>query len=330
MTANRLMTVSVSAGVPVAQIANMFDGFLYSFCTVPADTATWPVTISITNMTNVSANLAHYWDYWNGAISGNATDGNWSIDCMVEAYCYQANGSRDVGWHTMGSATLTGAATNAAYLPFVRNAINYINEIRFTFSNPVGLTQLRIRELFASRYQAVIYEQPIITWSGSLAPLPFYNSIKPSLQTAMTDAAFVGSEDLEAGNAAVSLLTEAGASWLFGSYMWSGGGEAKRLHTVTTNTTLGKSHRTVLVDASANAVTITLPSAASAKKTINSANASQEYIIKKIDSSANSVTIDAAGSETIDGATTKVLTSRWQAVHIQSDGTSWFILASQG
>lgn len=36
--------------------------------------------------------------------------------------------------------------------------------------------------------------------------------------------------------------------------------------------------------------------------------------IKKIDSSANTVTIDGSGSETIDGATTYVLTTQWQGV----------------
>lgn len=48
--------------------------------------------------------------------------------------------------------------------------------------------------------------------------------------------------------------------------------------------------------------------------------------IKKIDSSANTVTIDPAGSATIDGSLTKVLTTQYDNLTIQWDGTNWHIL----
>ena len=50
------------------------------------------------------------------------------------------------------------------------------------------------------------------------------------------------------------------------------------------------------------------------------------YTIKKIDASANTVTIDADAGELIDGVLTQVLTTQWQAVRIQSDGTGWIII----
>lgn len=65
-------------------------------------------------------------------------------------------------------------------------------------------------------------------------------------------------------------------------------------------------------------ITITLPPAADATGHI--------YFIKKIDSSANVVTIDPSGSETIDGGLTAVLTVQYEAITIQSDGTEWWIL----
>lgn len=49
----------------------------------------------------------------------------------------------------------------------------------------------------------------------------------------------------------------------------------------------------------------------------------------KIDSSVNSVTIDANGSETINGSLTYVLSNQWDAVGIVSDGSNWFVVAKK-
>ncbi len=48
--------------------------------------------------------------------------------------------------------------------------------------------------------------------------------------------------------------------------------------------------------------------------------------IKKIDSTGNTVTIDAQGSATIDGQLTQTLTSQYDNITIQWDGTNWHIL----
>jgi len=44
---------------------------------------------------------------------------------------------------------------------------------------------------------------------------------------------------------------------------------------------------------------------------------------KKIDASANAVTITPAGAETIDGAATLALGAQWASAAIYSDGTNW-------
>lgn len=84
------------------------------------------------------------------------------------------------------------------------------------------------------------------------------------------------------------------------------------------DTLLDEFRRTVLVDAVGANRTITLPTAASARW--------RKYTIKKIDATANTVTIDADAAETIDGAATFVLTTQYESVTIQSDGTEWWIL----
>jgi hypothetical protein len=95
------------------------------------------------------------------------------------------------------------------------------------------------------------------------------------------------------------------------------------IETVTGNTTLNATHSTLLVNASGN-VTITLPAAASVYNSTD--DVGRIYTIKKIDTDANRVVIDGNGSETIDGAATAVITTQYESVTIQSDGSNWHIL----
>ena len=85
-----------------------------------------------------------------------------------------------------------------------------------------------------------------------------------------------------------------------------------------TSLTLGN-HYAVLVDddTAGGTVTITLPTAASSTGVI--------YHIKKLGTTA-SVIVDGNGAETIDGGTTATLTTQFESITIQSDGTSWSIL----
>ncbi len=74
------------------------------------------------------------------------------------------------------------------------------------------------------------------------------------------------------------------------------------------------------VDASGANRTITLLAAASAGDGYTVA-------IKKTDATANTVTIDGNGAETIDGSTTKVISTQYDTVLLACNGTAWFILA---
>lgn len=74
----------------------------------------------------------------------------------------------------------------------------------------------------------------------------------------------------------------------------------------------------VRVDATAGAVTVTLPPAADMK--------GLTLFVKKLDATANAVTVDASGSETIDGATTQATTTQYAVLRLLSNGTSWDLL----
>ena len=45
-----------------------------------------------------------------------------------------------------------------------------------------------------------------------------------------------------------------------------------------------------------------------------------------IDSSAETVTVYAYSPETIDGVSTKNVSTQWQSLTIQSNGEAWFII----
>jgi hypothetical protein len=94
----------------------------------------------------------------------------------------------------------------------------------------------------------------------------------------------------------------------------SNAGGVQPITTIGVTTTLGASNYTVLCSAT---LTVNLPAAAS--------NTGRIYNIKNIGAAAT-ITIDPNASETIDGATTYTLTTQYESVTLQCDGTAWFIL----
>src|SRR5215212_9225105 len=95
-------------------------------------------------------------------------------------------------------------------------------------------------------------------------------------------------------------------------------GNVKRTATATTYTALTTDHY-IGVTSTAAARTINLPAAATA-------GAGKTYIVKDESGAAgtNNITIDGNASETIDGATTKVINSNYGVLRIICDGSNWF------
>lgn len=92
------------------------------------------------------------------------------------------------------------------------------------------------------------------------------------------------------------------------------------MSSLSANTTLtADSAGLVRVDASGGARTITLPAA-------NAANGRPIALrIVKTDSSANAVTVQRAGTNTIEGATSIALTTQWSSAWLVSDGVSSWV-----
>ena len=87
---------------------------------------------------------------------------------------------------------------------------------------------------------------------------------------------------------------------------------------VTASYTIPQNVHWIPVDASGGAVTITLRPASKTK--------CQRFTVKKIDSSANAVTVDGDGSETIDDATTAVLSAQYESICVMSDGSEYWVV----
>lgn len=82
--------------------------------------------------------------------------------------------------------------------------------------------------------------------------------------------------------------------------------------------TASSTDHTILGNATSAAFTVTLPAAGTCTQVT--------LVIKKTDASANAVTVDGSGSETIDGALTYALSTQYQFVTVQSDGSNWQIV----
>ncbi len=88
---------------------------------------------------------------------------------------------------------------------------------------------------------------------------------------------------------------------------------------VTTSGDLDTDDDVVLADASGGSVTLTLPALVSGKI----------FTIKCVDAT-NTVILAAAGSDTIDGAATKTLTTLYAAITIIGGPAEWHVLSSMG
>lgn len=98
----------------------------------------------------------------------------------------------------------------------------------------------------------------------------------------------------------------------------SGGGYTVTSVTGATHNEAGVEGIIVLLcDATAQNITVNLPTAVSNLATI---------VVKKVDSSSNTVTIDGDTTETIDGGATAVIRVQYASVDLISDDTNWRII----
>lgn len=101
--------------------------------------------------------------------------------------------------------------------------------------------------------------------------------------------------------------------------------EYKRFVVITTNTTLTGNHHIIYVDATAGNVTVTLPAVSAVSTLASNTGVGVVYTIKRIDASINTVTISPNGADTIDLASSLVLTSLLSRTIQAAGGGNWYI-----
>lgn len=99
---------------------------------------------------------------------------------------------------------------------------------------------------------------------------------------------------------------------------WSTSSSSSSVSSVTGNYTATKSDNVIEVSAAGGPATITLPTAVGINGT--------EYSVKKTDSGTNAVTIQPSNSQTIDGNTNSILTTKNEDITVVSDGSNWVII----
>ena len=90
------------------------------------------------------------------------------------------------------------------------------------------------------------------------------------------------------------------------------------ISTVNTAYTVTASDYIILANASASAFTVSLPTVATSNRL--------HIYIKKIDTSANGVTVNASGSELIDGELMQYINTYPDCMEIVCDGSEWYIV----
>lgn len=119
------------------------------------------------------------------------------------------------------------------------------------------------------------------------------------------------------GVGATFTITAASLKECSGGIIESAGTFASGIMSFAVDKTLHSGFQTWLIDATAAPRTVTLPTAISSYRQI--------YKIKKIDATANTVTVQAAGAELIDGGNTYVIPAQYEGIEIQSDMNQWWI-----
>lgn len=95
---------------------------------------------------------------------------------------------------------------------------------------------------------------------------------------------------------------------------------ATKIATVTTDTTVTTSNQTILCNAAAGTITITLPTASSAC----TADVCSVFDVKKIDNTSNACRVVVSGGSLIDGSTASVISAQYTSRTYQSNGSQYW------
>ncbi len=85
-----------------------------------------------------------------------------------------------------------------------------------------------------------------------------------------------------------------------------------------TTYTIGTSDCVIFANATSNNVTITIP--------LSSSCTGYQFVVKRIDSSANTCQVQTSGTDTIDGLTSISFDMQYKSMTMVSNGSAWYII----
>jgi len=208
-------------------------------------------------------------------------------------------------WEIANGRIPTEAAIQLGTAIQIRDGILSGERGQYRFGDPFGGTIIRGRSI---KFQAPLETNFSLIHNGT------YTLIDPAnTNTSATGASTVS----VVGNATIGANVAAPTNGLQVAGETKLTGLNTAITTKTANYTALTTDHTILVDATSNNVTITLPTAV---------GNSRLYTIKRIDGSVNTVTIATTSSQTIDGSTTYTgLLTQYQTVAVQSNSSHYFI-----
>jgi hypothetical protein len=101
------------------------------------------------------------------------------------------------------------------------------------------------------------------------------------------------------------------------------GGIYNKVTPITSNTTLTGNESFVPINANGGNITITLPAASAVFNSSNSTGWHMNFV--RVDNTGNTVTIQRAGSDTINGTSSFTITAQWQVIGVQAISTIEFV-----
>lgn len=225
--------------------------------------------------------------------NGNTADASQVMQNLNDILNGITDGTKDLTFDTLvtnGSTTLGSSAVDDITL---NGSIATTLGIKTTTSYDIGSTSIGLRAIYLGD-------------AGSAARCT-------KLLGATISAGWTFTFPTGAGTLGMSLMTN-------GSGVTSWRHQEKAL-SKTADYTATQDETLILCDATGGVFTITLPPVAS--------STGKRYTIKKIasDTGLNQITIDADGSETIDGATTTRVDTFGETVTLVCDGSTWSVVS---